>query len=121
MPHVVPIAKSIRASLRPAGITNILVALVHFIEFSRQPTLGLEHVDLKRQATAAWRIVQYVLQRRVGAEPTVPIVLAVDLDRWEAWRQCAARHDGLGAHCNFCTVEIDELSGPHIDRTNAQT
>src|SRR5215475_12898095 len=54
MPHVVPVTKGIRTSLRPAAIANIFVALDNFIEIAWQPALGREHVDLKGQAATAW-------------------------------------------------------------------
>src|SRR6202035_2001322 len=56
----------------------------------------------------------------IGKESAVPIVLAVDFNRWKAGRQRTARHNMLGADNDMRTVEIGKLPGPHIDRTNAQ-
>jgi len=54
------------------------------------------------------------LQGRVRDQPTVPVMLAFDLDRREAWRQRAARHDVLGPDRVRGRVEIDDLG---LDRS----
>src|SRR5437899_2619101 len=96
MPHVVLFTQGVRSESSPAGITNILIALVDLIEIGRQAAMRREYVDLKDHATAARRIVHHVLQRRVGKESSVPILFAVDLDWGKARRQRPAGHDVLG-------------------------
>ena len=47
-------------------------------------------------------------------------MLALDLDRWEAWRQSAARHDVLGPDLVRLVVEIDEIAGRNIYCADAE-
>jgi hypothetical protein len=53
-------------------------------------------------------------------QSSIPILLAVDLDRRKARWQGPTSHDVLGADRDFLAVEISKMTGPHIDRTNAQ-
>src|SRR5207302_5758005 len=50
------------------------------------------------------------LQRCVGHQAAIPIILAIDLDGGEARRQSAARHDVLGADRVGGRVEISEVA-----------
>ena len=64
-------------------------------------------------------IVHHVREWRVGEQSSVPILFAIDLDRRKAGRYCPTRHNMLGTNCNFLAIEIVEVAGPHVDRTDA--
>ena len=90
------------------------------LEICRQMAAALKYIDLERQAAATRIVIQHVLQRRVGDETAVPVVFAVDLDRWKTGRQRAARHHMLRANGGFRAVEIGEAAGAHIHRSDAE-
>ena len=65
-------------------------------------------------------VLQHPLQRRVGDQPAVPVMLALDLHRRKAGRQGAAGHHVLRPdHVHLC-IEIAEISGADIDRADAE-
>jgi hypothetical protein len=79
-----------------------------------------KQVDLEDHAAAAWIIVHHVLQWRVGKEASVPILLAIDLNRRKTWRQRPAGHDMLDADRHLSAVEIGEIAGLDVDGADAQ-
>src|SRR5262245_57898481 len=121
MPHIVLFPQHIRSGPRSTGIANVLLALVDLIKVVRDKTVCREQVDLKDQTATAWIIIHHVLQWRVGIESAVPILFAVDLNRWKGRRERAASHYMLGTDCDLLTVEIGKLRRPHVDRTDAQS
>ena len=121
MSHVVPFTQRIRREPGPAGIAYVLLALVDLVKIGRPMVpMRRKQVDLKDHPTAAWIIIHHVLQRGVGEESSVPILLAVDLDGWKTWRQRTAGHYVLGANPHLSTVEIGKVAGPNGDRADAQ-
>src|SRR5262249_1236995 len=105
---------------RAAREANVLVPFAHFLEIGRQLAAALKNIDLECQAAATRIIIQHVLQRRVGDETAVPVVFAVDLDRWKTGRQRAARHHMLRANGDFRAVEIGKAAGAHIHSSHAE-
>src|SRR5262249_48510071 len=87
----------------------------------RQMAMRWEHVDLKDQAASTWVIVHHVLQWRVGEEPAIPILLAVNLDGGKARGQRSAGHDVFGPDCDLLAVELGKMAGANVDRTDAQS
>ncbi len=63
---------------------------------ARQLAARAPQIDLEGERVLARPAVEHPLQRRVGDDAAVPVVVAVDLDGGEARRQGAARHDVLG-------------------------
>ena len=78
------------------------------------------HVDLERKGVLAVGSLEDPLQRRVGDEAAIPIMLALDLDG-EAGGQRSARHDMFGSNDVRVVVEIDEVAGGNVDRADAKT
>src|SRR5947207_1796452 len=67
-----------------------------------------------------WMVVDHPTQRRVRDQATVPIVLALDLDRGKSGRQCTARHHVLRADAVRCRVEIGDVAGADVYRADAE-
>ena len=65
-------------------------------------------------------MLEHLLERRVGHESSIPIGLAVDLDRRKSRRQRAARHHVVGADLLIIGVEILQVAGEHLDRADAE-
>ena len=120
VPHFVLLPEIFGGDARAAGEANVFFPFAHFLEICRQLAAALKNIDLERQAAATRIIIQHVLQRRVGDETAVPVIFAVDLDRWKTGRQRAARHHMLRANGDFRAVEIGEAAGAHIHRSHAE-
>ena len=83
---------------------------------SRAPEINLENERVR------WPLLRHCDPKkgRIRHEPSIPVVLALDLDRRKGGRQRATRHymlrlDDLGRR-----VEIDQVSAPHIDGAEAE-
>ena len=71
--------------------------------------------------TSMWShaaILEDMLQRRVGDQAAVPVIVGADLDHRQRRRQGAARHDVLRDDFGLRAVEIDEVAVPHVDRAD---
>ena len=91
----------------------------------RQRSAGAEQVDLEDQQVVVGLVIQHVIERRVGGDAAVPIMLALDYDGGKARRQRAGRHDVLGADLlaeplELDIVEIAEIARGHADRADAE-
>src|SRR5262245_57610353 len=77
-------------------------------------------IDLEGERVSPRPAIEHPLQGRVGNEATIPIILAIDLGgRKAGWQRAAGddmrRGDPMGGG-----IEIDEITGPHVDRADAQ-
>ena len=79
-----------------AGEADVLLALGGFQKAHRQRPARAEQIDLEDQEIAIDFGIEHEIERRVGGDAAVPIVLAVDHDGGKARRQGAGRHDVLG-------------------------
>src|SRR6185369_12067934 len=70
-----------------AGILDILLAAHDLPKSLRRLSVRLPQIDLEDQAVAPRLVVEHDLDRRIGVDATIPIMLAVDLDgrkcRWQ--------------------------------------
>src|SRR6266536_387828 len=82
--------------------------------------LCIPEVDLEGEGIAARLGIDHPLQRRIGNEAAVPILLAFDLDCRKTGRQRAAGHDVLRPDGVSGVVEIDEVAGSDVDRARAE-
>src|SRR5215468_4369472 len=105
---------------RLARILDVLGALEDLVEIDRQLTSGAEQIYLNDQGLDLRRIVQHVPQRRVRHEPTIPVIVPVDLDGGETRRQRPARHDVVRSEPTLPIVEVDRVSGVYVHRTHTQ-
>ena len=94
--------------------------IVELDHVARQLAARAPQVDLEGQRVLARRGVEHPLQRRVGDDAAVPVILAVDLGRREARRQRAAGDDMRRADLVRGAVEIDEVAGPDVDCADAE-
>ena len=124
--HLVHPLNEVRESARAARILDLLLPGRDFREVTRELAARAPEIDLKHQRV--WqplarhtRVRHKPLERRVRDEAAVPILLALDLDGWEAGWQCAACHHMLGSDDVRPGVEIDEVAAAHIDGAKAET
>ena len=81
---------------------------------------GREKVHLEDEMATARVILDHVLQRRIGYQATVPIVLSVDFRGGKAWRQSAACEDVLRPDLGLRIIEVREISCPHVYGSDAE-
>src|SRR5207247_10547404 len=93
--HFVQPPQRVRTRPRSAGIADVLVPLGNLVQIPGQGAAGREKVHLEDEMATARVILDHVLQRRIGYQAAVPIVLSVDFHGGKAWRQSAARKDVL--------------------------
>src|SRR4029079_11755582 len=109
------------ARSRSARKLNLFLTGCDFRHVTRKRPLRAPQVNLKGERILAARIaLDYPLQWRVRHEAAIPIVLAIDLDGGKPRWQCPARPDVLRRNLVSGGIEIDEVAGPHIDRTRAE-
>ena len=118
--RVVDLAVLVGVQPGAAGIADVLLALRHLLHGGRQRPARAEQVGLKDQQVGGVLLVQHVIERRIGGDAAVPVIVAVDLDRRESRRQRARRHDMLGPDLLLRIVEIDEVAGGDIHRADAE-
>jgi hypothetical protein len=88
---------------------------------ARKCALRAPEVDLEGERVLAAGVALYhPLQRRVGHEAAIPVVLAIDFDRGKARWQCSARHDMLRPDLVGVGIEVDKIARPDIDRARAE-
>jgi hypothetical protein len=93
----------------------------NFRQIARTRALRAPEIDLKCERILAARIaIDHPLQRRIGHEAAIPVMLAIDLNRRKSRWKCTARHDVLRSDLVGAGVEIDEVAGPDIDRARAE-
>jgi hypothetical protein len=68
----------------------------------------------------AWALLDDPLQRGVRDEAAVPIEFALDLNRRKAGRKRSTRYHVLGSDRMLLIIEVDEIAGAHVDRTDAE-
>src|SRR5258708_7180136 len=73
-----------------------------------------------RRPAAARLALDDPLQRRVGHQTSVPIMLAFDFNRGKTGGKCAACHHVLRLDRVCRRIEVDEISRPDVDRTHAK-
>src|SRR5450756_2118004 len=98
-----------------AGKADVLFALGGFQQGDRQQPAGAEQIDLEDQQVIGDLGVQHIVERGVGGDAAVPVMLAFDLDRRKARRQGAGGHDVLRPDLlalllEFEIVEISEVT-----------
>jgi hypothetical protein len=71
---------------------NIVLAVENLPDGVRLGSVWIPHVDSEHQRVAAWVVVEYRLDRRVGDNSSVPIKFAVDAHRRKGRRQRARCH-----------------------------
>src|SRR3984957_2473669 len=108
-----------------AGKANVLFALRSLQQRNRQMTARAEQVDLKDQKCVGVVFIQHVIERRVGGDAAVPVMLAFDHDGREAWRQRTGGHDVLRTYLfaellEFEIIEISEVARGHADGADAE-
>src|SRR5262245_56474281 len=65
-------------------------------------------------------MLNYPLQRRIREETAVPVVLTLDLDGWETWRERPACDYVFGADFARGVVKIDEVARAHVYGADAE-
>src|ERR1700730_3254516 len=98
-----------------AGIADVLLALRRLQQRSRQRTARAEQIDLEDQEILLGFFIQHVIQRGVGGDAAVPVMLAFNLDGRKARRQRAGRNDVfrpdfLAQFLEFEIIEISEIA-----------
>ena len=105
---------------RSARVLDFLLTCDHFGNIARSLATRAPEIDLKGERISLVAIIDHPLQRRVGDETAIPVVLAFDLDGRKARRQGAACHDVLGPDRVGSRVEVHEVASPDIDGTRAE-
>src|SRR5262249_14923810 len=100
------------------GKTDLLRPHIGIEKIARQFSLCVPEIDLEGKRISPRTAIEYPLQGCVGNEPSIPIVLAIDFGRRKARRQRAAGDDMRWADPVGGGVEIDEISGPDVDRAD---
>src|SRR6516165_3180822 len=114
------IAEHLYAHPGAAGVANILLSLRNRTKVAWNVTACAKKVDLKGQRAVPWQRLQNVAQGRVRDQATIPVGLAIDLNRREARGQGTARHHVLRPNNLASTVEIDKVSRAYVHRANAE-
>src|SRR5690349_5453563 len=99
-----------RVEPRLARVLYVLGALEHLVEVRRQLAAGAEEVDLHDQGGKLRRIVEDVPERRIGHQPAVPIMDAVDDRGRKTRRQRAAGDDVRRSDRLSLAVEVDRVA-----------
>src|SRR5262245_45616797 len=89
-------------------------------QIGRKLAAGAPEIDLEGERVLPRAVVGDPLQRRVRDETTIPVVFALDLGCRESRRQRAARYRVLRADRVRRRVEIDEVTGADVHRTDAE-
>ena len=63
---------------RAAGEANILLAFGRLQHGLRQRPAGTEEIDLENQKVVDGFHIQHIIERRIGGDAAIPIMLAVD-------------------------------------------
>ena len=82
--------------------------------------LRAEEIDLEHQHALVAVHVEQMLERRVGEDAAVPVVLAVDIDGRKARRQGGARHDVLRPDAALLAVEVDRVALADVGGADAE-
>src|SRR5260370_31167412 len=112
--QIVQLPQCVRTRPRSAGIADVLVPLGNLVQIPGQGTAGREKVHLEDEMATARVILDHVLQRRIGYQATVPIVLSVHFPGGKAWRQSAARGDVLRPALGLRIIEVPEMASPDV-------
>src|SRR5215467_5898677 len=104
--RIMSVAEHLYAHPRTAGVANILLSLGNRTKVAWIVAACAKKVDLKGQRAVPWQRFQNVAQGRVRDQATIPVGLAIDLNRREARGQGAARHHVLRPNNLASTVEI---------------
>src|SRR5580704_19247714 len=119
-PYLLDVLELIGAGPRAAGIADLLLPRDNLEHAPRKVASRAPQIDLKGQGIAAWLALDDPLQRRVGHQPAVPVMFALDLDRWKAGGKGGGGHHVLRFDRVRRGVEVDEISRPDIDRSHAE-
>ena len=105
---------------RSAGIADVLVPLGNLVQIPGQAAAGREKVHLEDEMATAGVILDHVLQRRIGYQTAVPIVLSVYFHGGKAWRQSTAREDVLRPYLGLRIIEVREIACPDVYGSDAE-
>ena len=105
---------------RAARILDFLLAHHDVGQIAGNLAARAPEIHLKGQRVLARALLNDPLQRRVRDEASVPVELALDLDRRKAGRKRSARHHVLGSDRMRFVVEVDEIAGAHVHRADAE-
>ena len=84
VPQLLLLLELVRVRAGPAGILDFLLPRHDLAKRARNGAAGAPQVDLEGQRVLALGAFEHPLQRRVGDQPAVPIMFALDLDRGES-------------------------------------
>ena len=85
----------------------------------RAPRAG-KRVHLEDEMATARVILDHVLQRRIGYQAAVPLVLSISFHGGKAWRQSAAREDVLRPYLGLRIIEVREIACPDVHGSDAE-
>src|SRR5262249_37609824 len=105
---------------RTAREADLLRPHIGIEKIAWQLALRVPEIDLEGERVSPRPAVEHPLQRCVGNEATIPIILAIDLGGWKAGRQRAAGDDMRRGDPMGGGVEIDKIPRPYVDRADAQ-
>src|SRR4029453_17672955 len=97
MAHPLHALETAGAGSSKARINDPFPPRLDFGDMTREIAASAPEINLEGERVLPRHVFDDPFQRRVGDEAAIPIMLAVDLNGGKAWRQCAARHDVLGA------------------------
>src|SRR5258708_22848215 len=120
MAQIVQLPQRVRTRTRSAGIADVLVPLGNLVQIPGQGAAGRKKVHLEDEMATARVILDDVLQRRIGYQAAVPIVLSVDFHGGKARRQSAAREDVLRLYFDLRIIEVREIACPDIYGSDAE-
>ena len=103
------------------GILDVFLAGEDFRHVARDLAAGAEQVHLEDQRVLRAAIIEQMLQRRVGDQAAIPVVVFADADHGQGRRQGAAGHDMFRSDFDIRIVEIGEIGGLDIDRADRET
>src|SRR4029077_4629504 len=118
--QLLQVLEPVGAAAGATGVLNFLLASHDLKHGARQRAARAPKVDLKGEGVATRIALEHPLKGRVRHQPTVPVELALDLDRWKTRWQSAARHHMLGTDAVSRVVEVQEVTGGHVRGADAE-
>ena len=104
-----------------ARIADLLLALDRIEKIARQRPSRAEQIDLEdAHFRRRRRLVQHILQRRIGDDAAIPEIIRADPDRRQAGRQRARGQYMLELELFLGLVEESEIAGADIDGADTE-